>query len=107
MNIDLLKQSNKILKITQDIDLQGNTIYIGENSTLVFEGGTIQNGWIGLTNNLIYPMPNDLESYFINCPIINEGYKAGQLYYHKSKDRVELWSTAKKWINVDGTDFKY
>lgn len=66
--VTLLKSSNKRYVICYDYDLKGKEIIVGENSTLVFEGGSLSNGRVKGTQTII---DAGLETIFNN--ITNTG----------------------------------
>lgn len=57
-----LNQNNKIYIVCSDLDLHGEAINIGAESTLHFAGGSICNGSITFNNTIIEGKP-----YFSNC----------------------------------------
>lgn len=92
--------ANKIYKITQDLDLSGNTLTILSGCTLDFQGGKITNGTVKLDNTKILPNGCKIEDYI--TATIQGNYIEGQTLYDSSLKKMKLWNGT-AWVNLDGT----
>lgn len=97
---DMINSSNTIYIIQYDYDLNSSTVTIPDNCILKFNGGSLSNGTIILSNNLILPYGLDIKTQ-ITATILGN-YKDGQVIYNKDTLSRELWDGT-QWRNEDGT----
>lgn len=105
----LFRKTDHIFKIVSDIDLEGKTLVIGENSFLDFQGGSFSNGTINgpnvrligaiKLNNVLVPKSLD----YGNGESLPENPFVGQQYFNTSTHKTITWD-GKKWWNPDGTE---
>ena len=99
MDINKLKRSNVIYKITQDLDLEGKTWIVPVGCVLDFQGGRIINGTVNLNSALILPMGIDVNKY-IYADIVGNYYK-GQIVYDNNSNSLKLFDGS-YWRNIIG-----
>lgn len=83
--------------IKQDIDLYGKTVKIGENSTLVFQGGSLANGTVVGSNTKVKAD---------NYEIFKRGYTRFRAYVMNGASETAPPNLLKEyhgWLIIDGT----
>ena len=93
-------KTNTIYEIRYNYDLNSSTVTIPNDCILKFNGGSLSNGTIILSNNLILPYGLDIKTQ-ITATILGN-YKDGQVIYNKDTLSRELWDGT-QWRNEDGT----
>ena len=97
---DMIDKPNTIYIIQYDYDLNKDTLNIPSNCILDFQGGSISNGIINLTDTKILPLGCNILDYI--TATIQGNYKEGQILYDSDLKKMKLWSR-NEWINLDGT----
>jgi hypothetical protein len=93
-------KANVIYKITNNINLNGDTLTIPAGCTLDFQGGYITNGTVQLNNTKILPMGCNIEDYITAS--VSGTYKEGQFLYDSTLKKMKLYNGT-TWVNMDGT----
>lgn len=97
----MFDKSNKIYKVTRDIDLEGSTVNIPMDCVLDFQGGKITNGTIQLTDTKVLPNGCNISDYI--TAIIIGNYAVGQCLYDTSLNKPKWW-TGSKWVDATGAE---
>ena len=94
-------KSNTIYKIVGDLDMNGQTVTIGEGCILDFSlGGTISNGTINLNETLLYPQCLTPSNYI--TATLKGFFKDGQVIYNSTEGKLKLMHNG-NWVNLDGS----
>lgn len=100
----MIKESDTIYEVRYHFDLQGKTIKIPANSTLLFEGGTINNGTVVLNNTSVL---GAYEYSGMGNMTIQGTFVAGQVMTFTDGNRQVLkWYNGAEWkLLLDITDY--
>lgn len=95
-------KGNTIYEIRYDYDLDRGEVTIPANCTLKFNGGSISNGTLSLTNTLLLPLGLSVRDYILKGVSITGNYREGQIVYDSALKKQKLWNGT-DWVNLDGT----
>ena len=96
-----VKNNNSVVVITNHIDLEGKDLYLGNENTIIFKGGSVANAVVhGL--ELSFVSNPDYQRHFINCD--NQFTIAKGQYRYDSAKNKPTWWTGSKWVDATGAD---
>ena len=98
---NMIGKENTIYIIQYDYNLNGQTIVIPENCVLEFDGGSLRNGTIKLSNTKVLPNGCNILNYI--TATITGNYDIGQCLYDTSINKP-IWWTGSKWVDATGAD---
>lgn len=102
LTLNTLMHSGKTILCNTELDLKGETVYIGSDITLDFSyGGKIINGTLVLSQTKIFPQGINISDYI--TANIEGAYRKGQCLYDDTINKPKWW-TGSKWVDATGAD---